>query len=299
MFDSLNPEQRTAATHGEGPLLIVAGAGTGKTTTLAARVSVPAGTRRPARARPAADVQPPRRPRDARARRAPGRSSRRRPGLGRHVPRGRQSVAPHPRSHARPVPRLHRARSKRRRRRDEPAARGARVRHARAAVPAQGDARADPLPGGQRRREARCGDRASLPVVHRGDRRHPRDLPRLRRTQARATDVGLRRPAAVLEGARRLAADRSAGRRDVRPHPGRRVPGHERAAGRHPRVDAAHRHAAQPHGGRRRRAGDLRVPRRDRAQHPGVPRAVPGRRRSSSSNATTARPRRSWTCPTR
>jgi ATP-dependent DNA helicase UvrD/PcrA len=39
MFDDLNPEQRTAATHGEGPLLIVAGAGTGKTTTLAARVA--------------------------------------------------------------------------------------------------------------------------------------------------------------------------------------------------------------------------------------------------------------------
>ena len=38
MFDELNPEQRAAATHGEGPLLIVAGAGTGKTTTLAARV---------------------------------------------------------------------------------------------------------------------------------------------------------------------------------------------------------------------------------------------------------------------
>ena len=39
MFDDLNPEQRTAATHGDGPLLIVAGAGTGKTTTLAARVA--------------------------------------------------------------------------------------------------------------------------------------------------------------------------------------------------------------------------------------------------------------------
>jgi DNA helicase II / ATP-dependent DNA helicase PcrA len=38
VFDDLNPEQLTAATHGEGPLLIVAGAGTGKTTTLAARV---------------------------------------------------------------------------------------------------------------------------------------------------------------------------------------------------------------------------------------------------------------------
>ena len=35
----LTPEQHRAATHGEGPLLIVAGAGTGKTTTLAARVA--------------------------------------------------------------------------------------------------------------------------------------------------------------------------------------------------------------------------------------------------------------------
>ena len=39
MFDALNPQQLAAATHGDGPLLIVAGAGTGKTTTLAARVS--------------------------------------------------------------------------------------------------------------------------------------------------------------------------------------------------------------------------------------------------------------------
>src|SRR5918912_1697170 len=35
----LNPEQRAAATHPPGPLLILAGAGTGKTTTLCARVA--------------------------------------------------------------------------------------------------------------------------------------------------------------------------------------------------------------------------------------------------------------------
>src|SRR3954471_14159114 len=35
----LNPEQREAATHAGGPLLILAGAGTGKTTTLCARVA--------------------------------------------------------------------------------------------------------------------------------------------------------------------------------------------------------------------------------------------------------------------
>jgi DNA helicase II / ATP-dependent DNA helicase PcrA len=38
-LDDLNPEQRAAATHGEGPLLVVAGAGTGKTKTLACRVA--------------------------------------------------------------------------------------------------------------------------------------------------------------------------------------------------------------------------------------------------------------------
>ena len=36
---NLNPEQRAAATHGDGPLLVVAGAGTGKTQTLVARVA--------------------------------------------------------------------------------------------------------------------------------------------------------------------------------------------------------------------------------------------------------------------
>ena len=39
LLRDLNPEQRTAATHGDGPLLIVAGAGTGKTATLAHRVA--------------------------------------------------------------------------------------------------------------------------------------------------------------------------------------------------------------------------------------------------------------------
>ncbi len=38
MFDDLNPEQRSAVLFGDGPLLIVAGAGTGKTSTLACRV---------------------------------------------------------------------------------------------------------------------------------------------------------------------------------------------------------------------------------------------------------------------
>ncbi len=39
MFEDLNPQQLAAVSHGEGPLLIVAGAGSGKTMTLAARVA--------------------------------------------------------------------------------------------------------------------------------------------------------------------------------------------------------------------------------------------------------------------
>ena len=39
MLDELNPEQLAAAQHGDGPLLIVAGAGTGKTATLVHRVA--------------------------------------------------------------------------------------------------------------------------------------------------------------------------------------------------------------------------------------------------------------------
>jgi DNA helicase-2/ATP-dependent DNA helicase PcrA len=38
-LEELNPEQRAAATHAGGPLLILAGAGTGKTTTLCARIA--------------------------------------------------------------------------------------------------------------------------------------------------------------------------------------------------------------------------------------------------------------------
>ena len=39
LFEKLNPAQRAAATHGDPPLLIIAGAGTGKTDTLAHRVA--------------------------------------------------------------------------------------------------------------------------------------------------------------------------------------------------------------------------------------------------------------------
>src|SRR3989338_3049387 len=39
LLENLNPEQKKAVTHGEGPLLIVAGAGTGNTTVITQRVA--------------------------------------------------------------------------------------------------------------------------------------------------------------------------------------------------------------------------------------------------------------------
>src|SRR5215212_3705685 len=38
-ISSLNPEQKQAVEHGEGPLLIIAGAGTGKTTVVTERIT--------------------------------------------------------------------------------------------------------------------------------------------------------------------------------------------------------------------------------------------------------------------
>ncbi len=222
MFEDLNPEQRAAATHGGGPLLIVAGAGTGKTTTLAARVAwLIAERRRPPRADPAPHVQPPGRARDARPSRTDGGRRRHRPGMGRHLPRGGQPAPAAQRAGAGSLARFHGARPGRRRRRHEPPPRRAGVRGPGAPLPAQGDPRRRVLAGGERRGQARSGARTPLPLVRGRSRRHPRDLHRLPRAQAVPAGARLRRPPAVLEGAGSVTADGTTARRELRPCPRR------------------------------------------------------------------------------
>ena len=79
-------------------------------------------------------------------------------------------------------------------------------------------------------------------------------------------------------------------------HPRRRVPGHQPRPGR--ARCRARRRASQRDGGGRRRPGDLRVPRRGRGQHPGLPGPLPRARGPSSCDATTGRSRRSSMPPT-
>ena len=89
---------------------------------------------------------------------------------------------------------------------------------------------------------------------------------RVCRGQAEAERARLRRPAALLGADDDGGLDRRRSLRALRPRAGRRVSGHQPSAGLDPAASQADR--ARPHRGRRRRAVDLFVPRRDRAQHP-------------------------------
>ena len=97
-----------------------------------------------------------------------------------------------------------------------------------------------------------------------------RAVPGLRRAQAGARAGRLRRPAAAVAGGAGRPGGGPGAARAVRRRAGRRVPGRERRAGRHRPAAAARRRG--PDLRRRRRAGHLRVPRR----RPGAP-ARPGR----------------------
>ena len=274
--DALNDAQRLAVEHGDEPLLVIAGAGSGKTATLAHRVAhlVLAGA--DPQAHPADDLLAPRRGRDQPPRPAhprppprPEAAAAATPSLERHLPRDRRAAVARIRAAHRPRSRLHHPRPRGFRRPD-------------GALPP----RARPL------EEAKSASRPRRPAWPSIRASSTRELPLERGARpALSLGAGARRAqlrglfAAYVEAKQRqhvldyddlllyLAADaRRAGARgrDVAARfdhrAGRRIPGHQPAAGRDPADAQARR--ARPHRGRRRRAVDLLLPRRDRAQHP-------------------------------
>ena len=263
MLDGLNEAQREAVLHGEGPLLVVAGAGTGKTTTLAHRVAqlISRG------------VPPERILLLTFARRAAAELLRRVDGL-----LGRASVD-RPASSRVWGGTFHSVATRLLRQH------GARIGlHPGFTIHDRGDSedllevlRAElELGRGKRRfpRKATCLDiysrcvnaRSPLDaVLARGFpwcteqmRRAEAALPHLRGPQGRAAGAGLRRPSPLLPRARWDGCGRPGRPRAVRPRAGGRVPGHQRAAGRAPRPAPPGRE--RPHGGGRRCAVDLLVP---------------------------------------
>ena len=132
----------------------------------------------------------------------------------------------------------------------------------------------------------------ALPLVPGLCRRAEAAVPRLRRTQGTGGDAGLRRPAAVLARPAGGRAGWAADPQPVRLRAGGRVPGHEPRAGRDPPAACAGRPRLDRGG--RRRPVDLLVPRGDGPQHPGLSQRVSRARRSSSWSRTTAAPSRSW-----
>ena len=151
------------------------------------------------------------------------------------------------------------------------------------AVSAEGDVPRHLLARRQRRGAAGRVLAQAVSLVRRVGGRAARAVRGLRRGQAEAARARLRRSAALLGRADAGARAGGRGRRAVRPRAGRRVPGHQRAAGRDPA--AASSPTARADRGRRRRAGDLRLSRRQRAQHPRFPEAVPAAGRDRHARA--------------
>ena len=198
-LEALNPEQRAAATHTGGPLLILAGAGTGKTTTLCARVAWLVGRGRAVGADPAADVHAPRGARDAaaRARRwcTPATPARAR----RHVPLGGAPDRPPARRRARAARPASACSTPATRRTCSTCVREEHGHAAaKAALPAQVDAAGHLLAHGQRAAAAVRGARRALPVVRGAPGRALGAVQGLHGAQAGARGDRPRRPAAVL-----------------------------------------------------------------------------------------------------
>ncbi len=240
--------------------------------------------RRRPRAHPAAHLHAPRRggngtpcaPHPRRGRGGTSCAGARAAAVVRHLPRHRRAAAARPRRAHRPRSGFHHPRPRGFGGPAEPGAPRARpVEHA-PALSAEGHLPGDLFRRREYPRAAARGAAGELSVVRGLGRGAEAAVPRLRRGQAGAAGARLRRPAAVLGADGRRARARRRDRRPVRPRAGRRVPGHQPPAGRDPAGDEARR--SRPHRGGRRRAVDLRLPRRHGAQHPRFP-APPSRRR--------------------
>ncbi len=240
----LDEAQLAAACHGGGPLVIVAGAGTGKTRTVTARVArLLADGVDPARIllltftrRAAADML-------ARAAVLCGdrRAATRLWGGTFHAVAHRL-LSVHAETLGLPA-RLSVLDQADARGFDGPAAARSRPgRHDRA-VSSRGHPGRRVLPGGEHRPTGPGGDRRAVPVVRPPHRGHPRLVPRLHRPQTGRRPAGLRRPAAGLAHPAHRPHRRTDARRPVGSRAGRRVPGRQPGPGRH-------RPAAAP--GRRR-----------------------------------------------
>ncbi len=181
----LNPAQLAAVTHRDGPLLVVAGAGSGKTRTLIYRVARLDRERRAARRDSAADVHAARGAGDAASRGATGRRSRGR-GRGRHVSFIREQRAAAAWRADGPQAQLHDPRSLRHGRRDQPAADADGTGVARAPVPEEEhDCRGDQH-GAQQAARARRGNRDRFSASRRASDGNSRAREKLRELQARA-----------------------------------------------------------------------------------------------------------------
>ena len=293
----LNREQAAAATHGAGPLLIIAGAGTGKTRTLVYRMALLIERGVPPErillltfTRRAAHEML------SRAERLVGSASTRVQGGTFHATGHRllrqfgpeaglaRNFSIMDQGDAEDLMQL---------------ARGSlgfgRIRKA---IPEKGNAALRLLPAHQRRDPDRDADRARGPAVPRADAGHDPRLRRVREPEVGAEPCRLRRPAAVLgDDARAVAGARRPHRGTVRPHPRRRVPGHEPSPGSDPPRDVPLPPNITVVGDDAQSIYSFRG-----ASFRNIldfPKQFPGRRRSSRSSRTTARRSRFSTRQTR